>query len=395
MRPLHAFVSHPSSFLTDHRPHGDGLAAWELLRRLAARGHRFDVAVEHADVHAPVAGVTLHPLPPRAPFSILQPLEQVVRIAGLLGTLERRGQRFDLVHQLNPVHAGLSAAAGLRHPLVLGPYVAAWPSPPPPAPRGPRAHVHAAAGRTLVWLERLQQRRAARLVLSSEAARAQLVPGVDPARCRVVPYGVDTALFHPAPALASAPAVLAVGHLEERKGVRVLLEAFEAVAAQVPGAALTFAGDGALRPELEARARARGLEAAVRFTGPLDRAGVAALLRSHRLLCVPSLGEPFGLAALEGMASGLPVVATRAGGVQYLVEEGQGGLRVPPGDPHALAGSLVQLLRDGSTAEAMGTSNRARALARYDWERVADAWEAVYREASAMKTDGPARATST
>lgn len=394
MSPLRVFVSHPSSFLTDHRPHGDGLAAWQLLRRLSARGHRFDVAVHHADVLVPVPGITLHPLAPRAPVSVLQPLEQVARISLLLGRLEAAGARFDLVHQMNPVHAGLSAAAAPGHALVLGPFVAAWPSPPRAMVRGARGAAHALVGKLLARLEAFQQLRAARLVLSSEAARAQLVPGVLPERCRVVPYGVDTALFHPAHALAAPPRVAVVGHLEERKGVRVALEAFSRVAQEVPGAQLTFTGDGALRQELEARAREGGLGGAVHFTGALDRPAVAALLREHRLLCIPSLGEPFGLVALEAMASGLPVVATRSGGLQHLVAEGEGGLLVPPGDAQALGVALARLLRDASTATAMGNANRARAEARFDWERVADAWEVIYREAAAMKTEGPARATS-
>jgi glycosyltransferase involved in cell wall biosynthesis len=384
MSTLRVFVSHPSSFLTDHRPHGDGLAAWELLRRLAARGHRFDVAVEHADVRTPVSGITLHPLCPRARFSVLRPPEQVARVAGLLRALERRGASFDLVHQMNPVHAGLSAAAGRGHALVLGPYVAAWPAPSAsPSHRGLRGAVHALAGTLMAGLEAVQQRGAARLVLSTEAARAQLVPGVRAERCRVVPYGVDTALFHPPPAPPPGAGIAAVGHLEERKGARVLLEAFRELVTRLPGVHLTFAGEGALRAELESRARDWGLGGSVRFAGALDRPAVARLLREHRVLCVPSLGEPFGLVALEGMASGLPVVATRAGGLQFLVEDGVTGALVPPGDAPALAGALARVLQDAPLAASMGRASRAQAVSRFDWERVAEAWEEVYREAAA------------
>jgi glycosyltransferase involved in cell wall biosynthesis len=103
-------------------------------------------------------------------------------------------------------------------------------------------------------------------------------------------------------------------------------------------------------------------------------------MRACTVHCLPSLGEPFGMTALEAMACAKPIVATDAGGLKHLVPDG-GGLRVPPGDAAALSAALRQVLTSPELQRRMGDSNRALIERHYTWTRVIDRLEQAYAEA--------------
>ena len=133
---------------------------------------------------------------------------------------------------------------------------------------------------------------------------------------------------------AGRPVVLTVARLDEQKGHRYLIE----TAAQVPEAEFVLAGEGPLRPELEAQARSLGVDGRVRFLGYRD--DVANLLRDCDVFVLPSLYEGLPLSILEAMAAAKPVIATQIGGTDEAVIHGETGLLVPPADPPALAAAI-------------------------------------------------------
>ncbi|MBI4370944.1 MAG: glycosyltransferase family 4 protein [Elusimicrobia bacterium] len=177
---------------------------------------------------------------------------------------------------------------------------------------------------------------------------------------------------------AGVPLIGAIGHLEARKGFRVLLEAFRLLAPRRPDARLAVIG-APIEPEEDAALRALAADPAV--------AGRATLVgykpRARRFaaafdVCVvPSLrSESFGLVALDAMRAGRPVVASRVGGLPEVVADGETGLLAPPGDAAALARALEELLADPAKARRLGEAGRRRAAARFSAERMA----AEYRE---------------
>lgn len=178
-------------------------------------------------------------------------------------------------------------------------------------------------------------------------------------RCGILPERYGTA-----PRAAYGQRVLFIGRLDAVKGVPVLLEAFAALRATVPDARLTLVGDGPDRAGLEAQAA--GLGDAVRFTGYLTQQAVAAELDAHDVLVLPSFAEGVPMVLMEAMASRLPVVATRVGGVAELVEDGVSGFLVPPGDAASLAARLGDLLADPELCRRMGTAGRTAVTARHD-----------------------------
>jgi glycosyltransferase involved in cell wall biosynthesis len=202
------------------------------------------------------------------------------------------------------------------------------------------------------------------------------VEGFDGESFEIVHYGIEPDGV-PRPFSADEPRLLCVGRLIPIKGHIVLLRALAEAHRQVPGLRLDIAGRGPLEPALRALAKELELEDAVRFLGhvsPIQRA-----IEESAVVVVPSLGEGFGMVALEAMERARPVIAAEIGGLGELVEDGVTGLLVPPGDADALAAALVRLAGDLSGAAAMGEAGRRRALDQFLQERCTDRTELLYR----------------
>jgi glycosyltransferase involved in cell wall biosynthesis len=175
------------------------------------------------------------------------------------------------------------------------------------------------------------------------------------------------------------PHILFLANLHKRKGIYDLLEAFEAVVRAVPQARLTIAGDGPEKERVEQLVDAMPAPNRVTILGAIPRDKVADVFRSCSVYCLPSHGEPFGMAALEAMSCGKPVVATAAGGLDYLVD-GEGGVKVPVGDSEKLAEALIRLLKDPQLCRQMGEHNREVAVSAYDWDLVVSNLERIYEQ---------------
>lgn len=181
------------------------------------------------------------------------------------------------------------------------------------------------------------------------------------------------------PPLTDPPLVTYAGRLSAEKGVDVLLEAFGRVVHAVPSARLHILGSGPERPRIDATVAKNGLGERVQITPFLPSADLRRALEPGWVHAVPSRClEGFGLAAAEAMMRGTAVVASRAGGLAEIVDDGETGFLVPPSDPAALAGALLRLLRDRPLAEQFGQSGRLRAQRDFAESSWIDALEAHY-----------------
>jgi glycosyltransferase involved in cell wall biosynthesis len=192
----------------------------------------------------------------------------------------------------------------------------------------------------------------------------------------IIHYGI-AAGPEPEPYAGSEPRFLCVGRLIPIKGHVVLLRAFRELLDVRPDARLDIAGRGVLDHGLRDLARELGLGDAVRFLGhvvPIQRA-----IESSLAVVVPSLGEGFGMMALEAMERGRPVIAAAIGGLEDLVREGETGLFVPPGEAEPLTGAMLELAENPARAAEMGRAGRARALTRFPEDRCVERTEEVYR----------------
>ncbi len=318
-----------------------------------------EMAAALAEMGVPCAVL---PLPPVRPWTVPASLVALRRLAALVADW-----RIALVHahgSRGALYAGLAARRRAR--LV-------W---------------HARIVDRDPWLDPILVR-LAQAVIANSCATARRFARLAAARDKVhvVLNGVDLERFGPGagdPALRRAlglppagPVVGYVGRLERGKGPDVLLAAAEVLHARRPDVSFLFVGDGPLAGELAMRSSRAGLAAA--FVG--RRRDLAALLRLSAVLAVPSRQEAFGRVLVEAMASGIPVVAARVGGIPEVVTDGRTGLLVPPEDPPALARALELTLADADATRARVRAATADARARFSLEAhtagVARVYEAV------------------
>ncbi len=199
--------------------------------------------------------------------------------------------------------------------------------------------------------------------------------------------GVDPAAFAGPRAAEESRVLLHVARLVEVKGTAYLLDAFARLASKHRRAELVVIGDGPLRPRLERHAAELGIEDRVRWLGATPHAEVRRQLERAAAFCLPSCtlangaAEGLGLALLEAAASGVPVVATRSGGIPEAVADGETGYLVAERDVDALAAALDALLDSPDLRRRLGEAGRRLVQTRFDLHRQTRELERLYEEA--------------
>jgi len=202
--------------------------------------------------------------------------------------------------------------------------------------------------------------------------------GLPPRRITVVPNGVDTDFFHPNPngRPQGPPVLLSVARLVPDKDHDTLLQAFGPLSQRHPGAELWLVGNGPKKPALEQKVQALGLPGRVKFLpGNQD---LRPLYHQADLFVLSSREEALPNVILEAMAAGLPVVATRVGGVPEAVVSEATGLLVSPRDPNSLAVALRRLLDDPEAGRTMGRQGRQRVLDHFSFAAMVSRHEEVW-----------------
>ena len=385
----------------------------ELSRELASRGIEVDVFTRWREPDDP----RIQTLAPGArvihiasgPVRYVPKLEVYERIGDFSEQvqqhIETEGRGYDLIHS----HYWLSA-------LVARDLAARW-----KLPRIQMFHTLGLVKREVmdedvdgvsearIGIERDAVRGSDGLVAASEIEAAELMQlyGADPEKICIVPCGVDPDVFRPVRQADARSAlgrdqcerlVLFVGRIEQIKGIDVLLESLGLLFARRPDlrqeVCLVVVG-GALDPdddapetekvqELRRLVHEHRMEDNVDFIGSLDQQRLALWYSAADVCAVPSLTESFGLVALESMACGTPVVATRVGGLQTVVQDGESGLLVRAGDHRALAEAIERALTDHRLRMHLAHGARERAEL-FTWSRVGDGIESLYQRVLAER----------
>lgn len=410
---------------------GQGIYLWFLAREMARLGHEVHVwvgppypdpmpfaRVERLPNHQFwakwVLGQKDRIVPRHDPFQVLTPLHFYELAASRLGFLPepfafsvrafrgltralRSGARYDIVHDVQCLGYGLLGlrALGLpvvttvHHPLTVDRRASfvrdeTW------------SDVIGTAKFYPIGMQAFVARRLERVLTSSEASADEIIDGfgVDRARIRNVRNGLDTELFSPDPTVPRAESsLLCIGRSSDpNKGIATLVRALAKLPESVR---LTLVDDD--RPENQVRrwARAAGVSDRLQLTGRVDPERLVDLYRRATLVVVPSRYEGFGLPAVEAMACGTPVVATRAGALVEVIEQTGGGALARRDDPDALAAAIHRLLADPEARRTMAKRGRAHVASDLSWPGVAAATAEVYAEVVEETRRGRPTSTTT
>jgi glycogen(starch) synthase len=253
----------------------------------------------------------------------------------------------------------------------------------------PQSYIHGTETRMV--------RRAEHVIACSHYMRGHVadVFGVDEAKVTVIPNGIDPGDLVPVDDLDALRArfaapeerlVLLVGRLVYEKGFQLALEALGArggVLARVPGVRFLVAGSGTHEADLKAQARRLGLLRHGTFLGWIGDDMLHSLYRIADLCVVPSIYEPFGLVALEAMASGCPCIVADTGGLREVVPTSDVGLRFRSRDPRSLARMMERVLTDDALRDRL-VAEASEHVLRFDWGDVAARTAELYRDLAAV-----------
>ncbi len=393
----------PLASLGQKKTGGMNVYVRDFTRALARRGIQVDIFTRAVDADEPtiqydlgcgcrVVNVPAGPLSPLPPDNIVNYLDEFA--AGVANFARMYGVQYDLIHS----HYWLSG-------LVAGKLRQAW---------GPIPVVHmyhtlghmknqiAQSDSELVASVRLIGETqvahiADRLIAATPSEEDQLIDwyGVNPAKISVLSPGVDLARFEPQPQCRAKKelgiplnqhVVLFVGRIEPLKGVDTLLRATAILQQEQPdalkNARVVIIGGDPQAPDAEmARLlhlqRELDLTGVVEFTGARDQSQLPGYYAAADTVVMPSLYESFGMVALEAMAMGTPVVASRVGGLAHLVKDGATGFHFTPRDARELAGRLRLLLTNEPLRQQLAAQAREYAR-RYEWANIVDRMLAEY-----------------
>ncbi len=249
------------------------------------------------------------------------------------------------------------------------------------------------------WVDRLTLDWTDHIVCCSDAVSRSVASRIGGTmdRCTIIPFGVDIEQFEPTATATrhelglqeSGKVIGTVCRLvEPKKGLTILLRAIAELARRYgqPPCQVLIVGDGPSRHKLEILREQLGLSSWIVFTG--SRRDIPRVLRALDAFVLPSLYEGFGIAILEAMAAGKPVIATAVGGIPEFVRSGETGLLVEPGNVAALADAIDRLLNHPLQAQAMGGKGRARAQAHYRISEVVRQHEQAYTDCLAQISYG-------
>ena len=244
--------------------------------------------------------------------------------------------------------------------------------------------------RLFLALERVCARFSTRIITISPHLREEIAAYgvIRPDRIDVIPLGFDlepftaqrreAGVFRRSLGLPEDTRLIAaVGRLVKIKNLPLFLEAAARVHPQVPAARFIFVGDGELRADLEAQARALGIGDVVVFTG--WRRDLPQIYADLDAVVISSDNEGTPVCLIEAMATGCPVIATCVGGVPDLIVAGETGRLVPPGDPAALAAAMLDLVREPEGTRTMAAAAQRQIVARYGAERLITDMDCLYR----------------
>ena len=390
---MNILISSTSFLFSDTEGVGEGIAAYEVIKRLIKRGHKVTVFaprsnIKDKNIREITSSFNIDLFP-----AISELREEVGWSYFAHKSFEKareivEREKIDIIHHLGPCFAGMYSLMPLiSRPFVYGPI--------------PLEHKEIDFEKEFVknyrqltsrekeivrTLNRLSKKQYSKTLHSAAKIVVQLpivsksLPRQVRDKCEAIPLGVDTGRFFPKKdSKSNKDVILSVGHMTAIKGFDYLVRAMPYVVKKRPRVRLLLIGEGPDKRYFESLVIKLGLERNIEFLGAISHGDIASYFQRCILYCQPSLSETFGLARLEAMACGKPVVYTSAGsGESGFTSNGKYGGIVSPRRPRGLAREILRFLESPKLIKKSGKINRQLVVKGYDWESIVSKYENIY-----------------
>jgi glycosyltransferase involved in cell wall biosynthesis len=256
-----------------------------------------------------------------------------------------------------------------------------------------RSSLHSPDSYTIDGIEWWSTYEASKIIVASNSMRDEVCGHfhIQHEKVKIIPNGIDVTKFQVSTDRQAVRSrygvqpheklVLCVGRLVPQKGIEYLIRAVPAIADHYPEAKFVFVGEGWMRDYLESVSRSTGHQWKIKFTGFISDEELAALMPNSDVLVIPSIYEPFGIVALEGMAAGVPVVASQVGGLAEVIEHDRTGVFVYPRNPESIAWGVDRMLSNPDHAMRMAKNARETVEKQFSWKAIAGKTVDIYKEA--------------
>lgn len=294
--------------------------------------------------------------------------------------------KFDVLH----VHDWLTAPAGVTSKHSIGkPMILTMHS----TEHG-RSGIHNPDSHTIDGIEWWANYEASKVIATSGSMKSEVCDHfrLPWEKVEIIPNAIDSSKYHGSVDRGAVRArygvqpheklVLSVGRLVPQKGIEYLIQAVPNVAWRYPEAKFVIVGEGWYRDHLQYVAGTTGQAWRINFTGFIPDHELTALTLSSDVLVMPSIYEPFGIVALEGMAAGIPVVASQVGGLAEIIEHDKTGVLVYPRNPDSIAWGITHVLSNPDHARWLAQNARKTLQKAYSWKVIAKKTVKLYKEVS-------------
>jgi len=376
-------VPSASYILTDHLLSSEGTFCYKLFQNMEKFGYQFEAISARVHVKKPLNNATFHQTGSLEVSPSINPAKKYFShteflIRSCLKSAEiLRNKKIDIVHHMLPAvynqTFSLLALLGKTrsHPFVFGPTSAHF---------YPRPSDEKILLKLTSKLHRETIRKCDKLITITDQVKKLYTEIFDEEKIVTIPLGVDTNLFKPSERKVQKEnyEILFVGYLYKLKGVEFLIKAMHIISEKRKDVKLKIVGNGPNKPRLIKLTEALNIKDKVVFEGFVPHTEMPKQYQQCDIFCFPTLGEPFGKAIIEAMASAKPVIASNIGGPAEIIQNGKTGILVKPAQPELLAQEISRLLTDEKKMKAIGANARNAIMQKYSWEKIAEKYHKLY-----------------
>jgi len=380
---LHILISSAAYLLTDHLISSEGTTCLQIMKNLTKRGLNFSAIGGYVSIKKPPKNIkifnacSIKALPYNNLIKKYSAHLQFITRSYLKASKILKTQKIDIVHHMFPAVYGqtfslLAIKEKFPQPFIFGPASAHFTS-------RPLDEKMLSKFTSMLHFKTISK--CSHLIAITEQVKRLYSKFFDENKISVIPLGVNTELFRPANKNRAKEEfeILFAGSLYPLKGVEYLIKSMKYVVSEEEKVKLRIVGEGLEKERLRLLADKLGLKNKVIFEGFVPHDKIVKYYQNCDVFCFLTLGEPFGIAILEAMACGKPVIASNRGGPAEIVKDAETGFLINPRDTEAVAERIIRLIKDEKLRKKMGRKARKIVVEKYSLEKISEEYYRLYR----------------